>query len=161
MKKRNTEEMEKDISNFYKNVHRLIQERNLKWKDLALLINLDPRVLSSMKSQNQNPGLLTIKKIAQVLDVSLDELVEEAPAESNELNELIWALRRLAKDQTIDINKLSRQLLNIAYSMTESSILSGHRDIICENEAQYKLDLAKTESSKTQQEDKDPKTILY
>ena len=160
MRNRNTEEMEQEISYFYQNVYRLMKERNLKWKDLALLINMDPRVLSSMKSQNQNPSLLTIKKIATVLDVSLDELVNESTADTSTLDELIWALRRLAKDETVDINKLSQQLLDIAHTMTESSILSGNRDMVCETEAQYRLDKAK-ETKNTPTETDSTDKVIY
>ena len=160
MRKRNTEEKEEEISRFYQNVYKLMKERNLKWKDLALLINMDPRVLSSMKSQNQNPGLLTIKTIANVLDVSLDELVNESDTDTCDLDELIWALRRLSKEETVDINKLSRQLLDIAYTITDSSILSGNRDMICENEAQYRLVKAK-ESKDTSENSGSPNKVTY
>ena len=160
MRKRNTEEKEEEISRFYQNVYKLMKERNLKWKDLALLINMDPRVLSSMKSQNQNPGLLTIKTIANVLDVSLDELVNESDTDTCDLDELIWALRRLSKEETVDINKLSRQLLDIAYTITDSSILSGNRDMICENEAQYRLVKAK-ESKDTSENSDSPNKVTY
>ena len=75
MRTPNDEKTKSEIKDFYARLQLLLDQRDMKWSDLALLISLNPKTISSMKSQLVNPSFTTVKKIAEALDVSLDEFI--------------------------------------------------------------------------------------
>ena len=81
------EVIEKQVVELYDRIQVLLTELGIKWADLARLIGLSPKTLSSMRSQKVNPSWTTIRKIASALDVSLDELIYD-PRKTPELYEL-------------------------------------------------------------------------
>lgn len=100
-----------EIRSFYERLQELLDERSLKWSELARLLDLSPKTLSSMKSQLVNPSFTTVKRIASALDVSLDELTED-DSKSKELYDLYWAIPRYISNK--DIQSLScRQMIAI------------------------------------------------
>ncbi len=125
------------ITEFYNRVQDILIERGIKWADLARLIGLSPKTLSSMRSQNVNPSWTTVRKIAKTLDVSMDELTYEHKAP--ELYELYWAIPREIKD--IDLQGMTcNQLLTIAYVTGNGNLKSiRHREDICKEEIQERL----------------------
>lgn len=70
-------DIERQVTELYDRIEELLKEFGIKWADLARLIGLSPKTLSSMRSQKVNPSWTTIRKIATVLDVSLDELTND------------------------------------------------------------------------------------
>ena len=67
-------DIERQVTELYDRIEVLLKELGIKWTDLARLIRLSPKTLSSMRLQKVNPSWTTIRKIATVLDISLDEL---------------------------------------------------------------------------------------
>ena len=100
-----------EIRAFYERLQELLDERSLKWSELALLLDLSPKTLSSMKSQLVNPSFTTVRRIATALDVSLDELTAD-DSKAEELYDLYWAIPRYISNR--DIQSLScRQMMAI------------------------------------------------
>ena len=134
-------EHEEEIREFYNRIQDILAVRGIRWADLARLIGLSPKTLSSMKSQNVNPSWTTVRKIAKALDVSMDELTYEHKAP--ELYELYWAVPREIRD--IDLQGMTcKQLLTIAYVTGNGNIKDiRHRDDICREEIRERLEEVK------------------
>ena len=79
-------DIERQVTELYDKIEVLLKELDIKWADLARLIGLSPKTLSSMRSQKVNPSWTTIRKIAAALDVSLDKLTYD-PGKTSELYE--------------------------------------------------------------------------
>lgn len=117
MRKQNDIETEQTVTVFYDNMSDLVKERGIKMKDLSLMMGIGPRTLSSMKSQNQNPGLMSMKKIADTLDVTLDELIDDNRKDSIDLHNLVWFLRKIRNTENASI--IYKQLLSIGETLTQ------------------------------------------
>ena len=91
-------DIERQVTELYDRIEVLLKELGIKWADLARLIGLSPKTLSSMRSQNVNPSWTNIRKIASALDVSFDELMYN-PYKTDELYELYWTVPRVLKNQ--------------------------------------------------------------
>ena len=114
MRTQNDEKTKSEIKDFYTRLQLLLDQRDMKWSDLALLIGLNPKTISSMKSQLVNPSFTTVKKIAEALDVSLDEFITNEK-KSDELYELYWSIPRYIENQ--DIQSITcRQMMAITYA---------------------------------------------
>jgi transcriptional regulator with XRE-family HTH domain len=55
-------------------LRRLRQKRGLTWYALGKLSGVPKQVLSRLEQPNSNPTLATLRKLARVFGVSLDEL---------------------------------------------------------------------------------------
>lgn len=106
-------DIERQVTELYDRIEELLKELGIKWADLARLIGLSPKTLSSMRSQKVNPSWTTIRKIATALDVSLDELTND-PYKTPELYELYWAIPREIKNPDIQ-GMTCKQCTTIAY----------------------------------------------
>ena len=63
--------------NLSKNVKRLREAKGLSQGKLARLADVANNTLIKMETgENKNPTLETLKKVAQALDVSVDELIK-------------------------------------------------------------------------------------
>ncbi|MBI3671246.1 helix-turn-helix transcriptional regulator [Candidatus Azambacteria bacterium] len=63
--------------NLSKNVKRLREAKGLSQEKLARLADVANNTLIKMETwENKNPTLETLKKVAQALDVSVDELIK-------------------------------------------------------------------------------------
>lgn len=94
-------DIERQVTELYDRIEVLLKELGIKWADLARLIGLSPKTLSSMRSQKVNPSWTTIRKIATALDVSLDELIYD-PGKTPELYELYWTIPRVLKNTVLE-----------------------------------------------------------
>lgn len=139
-------EHDEEIKEFYNRIQDILAARGIRWADLARLIGLSPKTLSSMKSQNVNPSWTTVRKVAKALDVSMDELTYEH--KSPELYELYWAVPREIRD--IDLQGMTcKQLLTIAYVTGNGNIKDiRHRDDICREEIRERLEKIKKKEEK-------------
>ena len=103
-----------EIRDFYQRLQELLDQRSMKWSDLALLIGLNPKTISSMKSQLVNPSFTTVKKIAEALDVSLDEFIKDEN-KTQQLYDLYWSIPRYIKDTEIQ-SLTCKQMLAITHA---------------------------------------------
>ena len=113
------EVIEKQVVELYDRIQVLLTELGIKWADLARLIGLSPKTLSSMRSQKVNPSWTTIRKIASALDVSLDELIYD-PRKTPELYELYWAVPRVLDNYDVQ-GMTCKQCITIAYVAGKSN----------------------------------------
>lgn len=61
-------------------IKKLLKQRNLAQKDLAEMLGVTSGAISQMLSVGGNPSLATLRKIAELLGVSVHELFDDAPA---------------------------------------------------------------------------------
>lgn len=168
MRKVNTNpELEKEIDYLYVRISDLLKERGLSWSKLAIMCGLNRRTIVSMRTQRINPSWTTMVKIANALDVSLDELTGRKDKQK-ELYELYWAIPRLLPDPD-NQGMVCRQALMLAQSASDS--INGKetthillRRDICKEEAKSRfkaaVDSEKAKGNKevddaTESEDKD------
>ncbi len=59
-----------------KNLKRIREEKNMTQGDLCRALKLDPGYISSIESGKRNPTISTLKKLADALKVSVDELLK-------------------------------------------------------------------------------------
>ena len=111
--KQDKEVIQEQVEDLYNKIADLLAEVNIKWADLARLIGLSPKTLSSMRSQKVNPSFTTIKRIAEALDISMDELLYDH-CKAPHLYEFYWAVPRAIRD--IELQDMTcNQCLTIAY----------------------------------------------
>lgn len=133
-------DQKREIKELYCRIHEIMKERDIKWNDLARLIGMSPKTLSSMKSQNVNPSWTTVKRIAKALDVSMDELTYEEQKASH-LYELYWAIPREIQDVELQ-DMTCTQMIRLAYITGNADIHQiRHRNDICKEEIYERLRL--------------------
>ena len=131
-------EVERQVTELYNRIQDILDELGIKWADLARLIGLSPKTLSSMRSQKVNPSWTTIRKIAAALDVSLDELIYD-PRKTSELYELYWTIPRVIMNPDIQ-GMTCKQCITIAYVTSSSDIKEvKNRNDVCRDEIKKKL----------------------
>lgn len=91
---------EKVLHAMYGRIDILLRERGLTWSDLATLIGVSQSTIATKKSKNANIGVLSLIKIAEALDVSLDEICK-TDGKCPEYFDLCWAIPRLLPDRAI------------------------------------------------------------
>lgn len=114
--------VERQVTELYNRIQDILDELGIKWADLARLIGLSPKTLSSMRSQKVNPSWTTIRKIASALDVSLDELIYD-PRKTPELYELYWAVPRVLDNYDVQ-GMTCKQCITIAYVAGNGNVSS-------------------------------------
>ena len=72
----------------------LLKERDLTWGDLATLIGVEASTLSTAKTGSTNIGILTMVKIAESLQVSLDEICLPN-GKTTEYFDLMWVIPKV------------------------------------------------------------------
>ena len=143
MRRAMDQETRGEVRALYNRIQWILDDRELRWTDLAKLIGVSPKTLSSMKSQCVNPSFITVKKIAKALDISLDELVDDL-GKTRELYELYWAIPRYITDKTLQ-GMSCQQMLTITYAT--SGLLQEsypHRIDVCREEKKGLFILVKT-----------------
>jgi transcriptional regulator with XRE-family HTH domain len=135
-------DVERQVTELYERIEELLKELGIRWADLARLIGLSPKTLSSMRSQKVNPSWTTIRKIASALDVSLDELMFN-PYKTSELYELYWTIPRVIKNPDIQgmTCKQCITIANVTGNKDASSI--KHRIDVRKEAIRSKLDAIK------------------
>ncbi|MBN2637254.1 MAG: helix-turn-helix transcriptional regulator [Prolixibacteraceae bacterium] len=70
--------MEKEdfLKKIGENIVRLRNKRGLRQIDLAIELNIDDSSLRRIESGRTNPTIITLKRIADVLEVNLSEIVD-------------------------------------------------------------------------------------
>ena len=63
------------MNSFDKNLKRLRNQRNMKQEDLAERLNVTRQTVSGWETARRQPDLDTLKKIAEILDVDVHELI--------------------------------------------------------------------------------------
>ena len=114
--------VERQVTELYNRIQDILDELGIKWADLARLIGLSPKTLSSMRSQKVNPSWTTIRKIESALDVSLDELIYD-PRKTPELYELYWAVPRVLDNYDVQ-GMTCKQCITIAYVAGNGNVSS-------------------------------------
>ena len=114
--------VERQVTELYNRIQDILDELGIKWADLARLIGLSPKTLSSMRSQKVNPSWTTIRKIASALDVSLDELIYD-PRKTPELYELYWPVPRVLDNYDVQ-GMTCKQCITIAYVAGNGNVSS-------------------------------------
>ena len=69
-------EKEEFLKRLGKNIVRLRAKKGLRQIDLANELNIDDSSLRRIESGRTNPTIITLKKIADVLEVNLTEIVD-------------------------------------------------------------------------------------
>ena len=118
------EKTKAEIKTFYERLQELLDQRGMRWSDLARLLGLNPKTLSSMKSQLVNPSFTTVRRIAEALDVSLDEFIMN-DSKTDELHDLYWAIPRYIENKEIQA-ATCRQMLTMTYV---TGGLSGRNEV--------------------------------
>lgn len=150
MRKATDESIRGEVRALYNRIQWILDDRDIRWADLAKLIGVNPKTLSSMKSQGVNPSFTTVKKIAVALDISLDELVDDL-GKTKDLYELYWAIPRFITDKTIQ-SMTCKQMLAITYATgAPNQTEFPHRIDVCMKEIHEKL--AGMEAAKEDQTD--------
>lgn len=93
---------DQQVIELYDRIDVLLGELGIRWADLAKLMDLSPKTLSSMKSQKVNPSWTTIRKIATALDISPDELIDDE-SKTPELHELYQEIPKIIKNHELQI----------------------------------------------------------
>ena len=138
MRKPADEKIKGEVRALYNRIEWILDDRDIRWADLAKLIGMNPKTLSSMKSQGVNPSFTTVKKIAQALDISLDELVDDL-GKTKDLYELYWAIPRFITDLELQ-SMTCKQMLVIAYATGKPHQASyPHRIDVCREEIHDRL----------------------
>lgn len=88
------------LANIYSRIDVLLHERDLTWSKLATLIGVSQSTMATTKSRNMNIGILTLIKIADVLQVSLDEICQ-SDGKCPEYFDLCWLIPRALPDQQV------------------------------------------------------------
>ena len=127
-------DIERQVTELYDRIEELLKELGIKWADLARLIGLSPKTLSSMRSQKVNPSWTTIRKIASALDVSLDELIYD-PRKTPELYELYWSIPRVIENQDVQ-GMTCKQCITIAN-------VTGNKEV---SSIRHRIDVRKEET---------------
>lgn len=138
--------VELQVTELYDRIEILLSELGIKWADLARLIGLSPKTLSSMRSQKVNPSWTTIRKIGKALDVSLDELMFD-PRKTPELYELYWAVPRVLENYDVQ-GMTCKQCITIAYVAGNGNVSNiSHRLDIRKEAIRHKLTNLKDENN--------------
>lgn len=69
----NMDEISKQLG---KNIKRIREQKEMTQGDICRALNLDRGYISSIESGKRNPTLSTLKKLADALKVSVDELLK-------------------------------------------------------------------------------------
>ena len=59
-----------------KNIKRIREEKNMSQGDICRAVGLDRAQMSNIEAGKGNPTLATIEKIAQALDVAIEDLIK-------------------------------------------------------------------------------------
>ena len=63
--------------NLWNNIEKVMKYKNIKAKELAIKANISPNTLYELKSgRNKDLKFKTVCKLAEVLEVSLDEFIK-------------------------------------------------------------------------------------
>ena len=68
--------MKTPTSKLGKNIKRIREEKNMTQGDICRAVGLDRAQMSNIEAGKGNPTLATIDKIAQALDVAIEDLIK-------------------------------------------------------------------------------------
>ena len=133
------EQTKEQVKVLYEKIHEILKKRGLRWIDLSALLGVKNSTFSSMKSQNQVPSIFTVKKIAEVLNVSMDELFDDS-SKTQALYDLYWEIPRIL-DAEGSQGIACEQLRYLAYAVAGKDINEAQsRDVQSKSEIKKKLE---------------------
>ena len=68
--------MKTPTSKLGKNIKRIREQKNMTQGDICRAVGLDRAQMSNIEAGKGNPTLATIEKIAQALDVAIEDLIK-------------------------------------------------------------------------------------
>ncbi len=107
------------MSNFSRNLNRLLEENNLTQKQLASRTDLTGAIISKYTSGKSEPSANSLQKIANCLNVSMESLLSNNTQQmpNVDYNHLMAKIRSLPKSA----QKLIIDLVNYLYNANKPS----------------------------------------
>ena len=125
------------VRNFYDNISMKLKEMKIRWMDLAKIVGIDHRTLSSMKSQNQNPSITVGLKIAAALDCTIEELVKDPTTKNRpDIEDLNWLMHRVLDTNDSRIDQIAKITCTLA---DKPSDIWNNRKVITREEMKQKV----------------------
>lgn len=131
-----------------KRIGRLRRAKEMKQDDLAKMLDISPQAVSKWENDQTCPDISLLPKLAQILGVSLDELLSESAPEQP-------AVRLLPQDQRKDIKEMLLRIvidsaegdkvrINVPMALVQIALDTGiSMPQISGNEALKNIDLSK------------------
>lgn len=109
------------IEQFGQRLKWVIRERDILQNELAEQVGVSPKSISSYINQKSLPGVVTLTKIAQTLDVSVDWLLGLTPT-----NEFEYYFSQLNPEQRKIILALMQTVVNTGGNTVSNQEYLGH-----------------------------------
>ena len=93
------------------NIKKLREEQNLTQQQLADKLYVSRQTVCRWENGSRCPDLITAKKLALELNVSMDDLISDEDVNDNQMNFKIWKSERI--QNRIHLQELRKKLLNI------------------------------------------------
>lgn len=97
------------------NIKKLREEQNLTQQQLADKLYVSRQTVCRWENGSRCPDLITAKKLALELNVSMDDLISDEDVNDNQMNFKIWKSERI--QNRIHLQELRKKLLNIIQIM--------------------------------------------
>lgn len=128
--------IQEELKNLYYKSTNLLAEISIEGTDHARLIRMSPKTLPSMRSQKVNPSFTTIRRISEVLDISIDKLLYDH-CKTPHLYEFYWTVPRAIMN--IELQDMTCNHVTDHKNMTEfRHRVDIRRDDIYEKRAELK-----------------------
>ena len=84
---------------FGNNIKKLREEKNLTQQQLADKLYVSRQTICRWENGSRCPDLITAKKLALELKVSMDELISDEAAQDIQINYGIWKLEKIRTEE--------------------------------------------------------------
>lgn len=92
------------------NIKKLREEKNLTQQQLADKLYVSRQTVCRWEKGSRCPDLITAKKLALELDVSMDELISDEDVSNIQINDRIWRTERVKNKKRLQI--LQKKILD-------------------------------------------------
>ena len=109
---------------FGNNIKKLREEKNLTQQQLADKLYVSRQTICRWENGSRCPDLITAKKLALELKVSMDELISDEAAQDIQINYGIWKLEKIKnrrKSQNEESMPLQRHKDKVSYTTSARS----------------------------------------
>lgn len=115
---------------FGENLRRLIEERDLTQKEVALALNIAPSTLGSYVQNTREPDFATLKSIAKFFHVSVDFLLDHHTGKTASYQEedLLRIFRSLSPEQRELCLEQSRVFVRFNHKLNNSGTKATPND---------------------------------
>lgn len=93
------------------NIKKLREEQNLTQQQLADRLYVSRQTVSRWENGSRCPDLITAKKLALELNVSMDDLISDEDVNDNQMNFKIWKSEKI--QNRIHLQQLRKKLLDV------------------------------------------------